>query len=460
MSLWTSKDAISATGGTTPCDWEATGLSIDTRSIQAGDMFVALTDQRDGHDFVADALAKGAAAALVSHIPAGLPVDAPLLLVNDVLAGLEDMARFARARTQAQVIGVTGSVGKTSTKEMLRTALATQGVVHAADRSFNNHWGVPLTLARMPQNADFAVIEIGMNHAGEIRPLSRMAQLDVAIITTVAPVHMEAFNDISEIAQAKAEIFEGLKPTGTAIVNGDIETFDVVRRDLGDSHLLVTFGQGATCEFRALDIQTAGSITRCAVEVMGQKTQFEIQAAGAHFATNGLAVLAAAGAIGADLEKTITALANWTAPAGRGARHIIDLGAGASCELIDESYNANPKSMGAALDVLASAHAKGRRIAILGEMGELGADELALHAELAALPSVAQVDQFHLVGPMMQSLHAALPAAKRGVWVAQADELVHRIENLLSAGDVIMVKGSNYTRVSTVVSAIQKLGAA
>ena len=457
MTLWTAAEAVKATGGTTTGDWVVSGLSIDTRSVKIGEMFIALTDQRDGHDFVADAFAAGASAALVSHVPDGVSADAPLLLVDDVLTALQDMARFARARTDAKVIGVTGSVGKTSTKEMLRTALSTSGRVHAAERSFNNHWGVPLTLARMPANTDYAVIEIGMNHAGEIRPLAKLADLNVAVVVNVAAVHMEAFENIEQIAHAKAEIFESLSTEATAVVNMDLPTtpilMDMVTKVAAK---LVTFGQSSGADYRLLKTQGRGAVTSAIADIDGQERMYDFQAAGDHFAMNALAVLASAVAVGCDLDRVIQALANWTAPDGRGARHIVVV-QGGQIELIDESYNANPSSMASALKVLVSSEPTGRRIAILGEMGELGETELQCHADLAALDSMADVDVFHLVGPMMEKMYNALPASKRGIWVRTADELVEQINALLMAGDTVMVKGSNYTRVSKAVDAIKNI---
>ena len=459
MTLWTAAEAIEATGGATTGDWVVSGLSIDTRSIEAGEMFIALTDQRDGHDFVANALNAGASAALVSRRPDGVSPDAPLLIVDDVLTALQDMARFARARTDARVIGVTGSVGKTSTKEMLRTALSDCGRVHAAERSFNNHWGVPLTLARMPRDSDFAVIEIGMNHPDEIRPLAKLANLDVAIVTNVAAVHMEAFESIEQIAHAKAEIFESLGAAATAIVNCDLPTTPILTDMVAQvGAKLVTFGQDVSADYRVLSVKGAGAVTQAVADIDGQERMYEFQAAGDHFAMNALAVLAAGVAVGCDLDKVIRGMAKWTAPDGRGARHVVAV-QGGNITLIDESYNANPSSMASALAVLGACEITGRRIAILGEMGELGETELQRHAELAALDSVADVDVFHLVGPMMEHMFNALPDAKRGIWVKTADQLVEQINSLLNAGDTVMVKGSNYTRVSRVVDAIKNISA-
>ncbi len=457
-NLWTSADAVAATGGRTTCEWVADGLSIDTREINEGDIFVALKDQRDGHDFVQMALSKGAAVALVSRIPDGVSEDAPLLIVDDVLAALENLARFARARTSASVIGVTGSVGKTGTKEMLRTALTGQGRVHAAVRSFNNHWGVPLTLARMPADTDYAIIEIGMNHPNEITPLARLAQLDVAMVTIVAAVHMAAFKDINEIALAKAEIFDGLVADGTAIVNGDLATSPILVAGAKQAtEKRVVFGRGEDNDVRLIDAAIDGDMTHVKAVIDGQELSYTIGAPGTHLAMNSLPVLAAIKAVGADVGQAAQNLAAFTAPDGRGARQNIDLMSGGSLELVDESYNANPTSMGASFDVLAASTNGTRRIAIVGDMLELGAKEAAMHADLVELPAIASIDLIHTVGPLMRNLHDALPAGKQGTWAENSTELASKIDTLVGADDIVMVKGSLGTKLAVVVTAIKKL---
>ena len=467
--LWTSAEAIAATGGICAVEWQATGVSIDTRSIEAGDLFVALTDQRDGHEFVSAALDKGASAALVSRVPEGVSPDAPLLVVADVLKALEQMGVAARARTDAKVIGVTGSVGKTGTKEMLRTALAPFGKVHAAMRSFNNHWGVPLTLARMPRDTEFAVIEIGMNHPGEIGPLAVMADLDVAIITTVAAVHMAAFKDINEIAKAKAEIFEGLRKGGIAVLNADIPSFDLLAKAARQRDAKISsFGTASSADLVLKRAILAGASTTVDALLNGQPILFRLAAPGRHLAMNALSALAAVQAVGGDPAQAMLALAHWQAPDGRGARYIIDLanGAGETLELIDESYNANPTSMQAALDVLAAATpidnlgriVTGRRIAFLGDMLELGPTSGALHGALAELAALEGIDVIHTCGPQMEILHAALPFGKQGRWFEDGAAMAANVHRLLDAGDVAMVKGSLGARVGQVVTAIRALG--
>ncbi len=455
--LWTTDQAVAATGGKCAANWQASGVSIDTRSLQKGDLFVALADVRDGHDFVAQALEKGAAAALVSHVPDGVAVDAPLLIVDDVLQGLEALGVAARARISGKVIGVTGSVGKTGTKEMLRTALAGQARVHAAESSYNNHWGVPLTLARMPQDTEFAVIEIGMNHAGEIRPLAIMADLDVALITNVAPVHLAAFSGVEEIAKAKAEIFEGLKPGGTAILNADLKTLPILRDAAGVTGAeIVTFGSAENADFRLLGAFVSDDATKISFDLAGSKINYALAAPGVHLAMNSLAVLAACDTVGADLNNCLASLATWTTPAGRGKREAVHMANGVSIELIDEGFNANPTSMAAALDVMAQMHLEGRKVVILGDMLELGDTEQALHLGMADLPALQAMDIIHLVGPLMKGLYAALPDENRGIWVETANEAASQIAALLKPRDIVMVKGSKGSKVSKIVDVIRK----
>lgn len=455
--LWTSAEAARATGGECTADWQASGVSIDTRTLQKGDLFVALKDIRDGHDFVAQALKKGAVAALVSRVPDGVCAEAPLLIVDDVLQGLGAMGRAARARISGKVIGVTGSVGKTGTKEMLRTALNAQVRVHASESSYNNHWGVPLTLARMPRDTEIAIIEIGMNHAGEIGPLAHMADLDVALITNVAPVHLAAFSGVEEIAMAKAEIFEGLKRGGTAVLNADIDTLPILRgaANTAGAHI-VTFGSAKHADFRLLGAYVSDNATKVSFELAGQEIKYSLAAPGAHLAMNSLAVLAACDAVGADLSRCLAELAMWTTPAGRGKRETVEMANGDLIELIDEGFNANPTSMAAALDVLAQIHAAGRKVVILGDMLELGETEMALHAGMVELPALKAMDVIHLVGPLMKGLYDVLPTENRGLWFETADRAAEQIGDLLKAGDIVMVKGSKGSKVSKIVDVIRK----
>ena len=457
--LWTSAEMAAATGGRIGADVAVTGVSIDTRTLAPGDLFVALEgENRDGHAFVADALARGAAAAMVARVPGGVAADAPLLLVEDTLDGLRALGRAARARIDGTVIGVTGSVGKTSTKETLAAAFAAQGATHAAQASYNNHWGVPLTLARMPRETRFAVIEMGMNHAGEIAPLSRLARPHVAVITTVAPVHLENFADVSGIADAKAEIIDGLEPGGTLLLNADNAWTPRIRdkaQAAGVRHVL-TFGEAGDADIRAERIALKPEASCIAATVCGTPVTYKLGAPGRHLALNSLAVLGAVHAAGGDLARAALALAGVRPASGRGERIEIALPGGAAL-LIDESYNANPTSVGAALDLLAQAPVgdRGRRIAILGDMLELGPEAEALHAGLAEAVERAGIDRVHCAGPLMRALHDALPARVRGQWAETSADLAAGGAADLRPGDVVMVKGSLGSRMARVVEALR-----
>ncbi|WP_209597797.1 UDP-N-acetylmuramoyl-tripeptide--D-alanyl-D-alanine ligase [Ruegeria sp. HKCCSP351] len=457
MTLWTASEAAQATGGRVTADWAADGVSIDTRTLQPGDLFVALKAARDGHEFVAQALEKGAGAALVSHIPNNVSPDAPLLIVDDVQAALEALGQAARARTNARVVGVTGSVGKTSTKEMLAVILETQGKTHASVASYNNHWGVPLTLARMPRDTEFAVIEIGMNHPGEIAPLARQARPHVALVTTVAAVHLEAFESVAGIAHEKAAIFEGLEPGGAAIVNADINYADILRQSaLGRGAGIVDFGQGAT-DYRLTDVQQGANTVTAEAAVGDQVFRFDVNSAGTHFAMNALGALAACVELGVDLDDAIAGLRAWSPVKGRGVRESLSLPGGGQIELLDDSYNANPTSMAAALDVLAASQGK-RRIAFLGDMKELGAQEEAMHAAMADAKAMAHVDQVHCIGPLMRALHHALPPAKRGLWSETSAEMAEQLPSLVRDGDTVLAKGSLSMGLASIVDGLRKMG--
>ena len=466
--LWTSEDAARATGGKSTASWEAWGVSIDTRTLVPGDLFVALQAVRDGHDFVAQALEQGAAAALVSRVPEGVSPDAPLLIVPDVLAGLEALGIAARARTSARVVGVTGSVGKTSTKEMLSVILAAQGKTHAAEASYNNHWGVPLTLARMPADCAFAVIEIGMNHPGEISPLARIAQPHVVMVTTVAAAHLEAFSDISGIAREKATIIDGLVPGGVAVLNADIPTADILTDYAALKNARpVMFGANSV-DWQLRDVRLTEHATVLSLCHGDSEYLAKLSVPGRHFAMNAVGALAVAEALGADAAQACHDLAGWLPPAGRGTREalVLDAVRGETLDLIDDAFNANPTSMASALEVLAAARpvddvgriVKGRRIAILGDMLELGPEENAMHSALATNPDLLAADIVHCVGLRMKHLHEALPDEIQGIWAETAAELATHPARLVDAGDVVLVKGSKGSKVSLVVDAIRKLG--
>jgi len=454
MTLWSAKEAEEATGGRAIGDWHVTGVSIDTRTLQTGDLFIALKAARDGHDFVADALAAGAGAALVSRVPDGVDDTAPLLIVSDVQTALEDLGRAARARTRAKVIAVTGSVGKTSTKEMLRHMLGACGKTHASVASYNNHWGVPLTLARMPADTDFAVIEIGMNHPGEIAPLSKMAAPDVAMVTTVAEVHLEAFDNINGIALEKASIIDGLVPNGVAIMNADTPCTKVIETYTKD---VITRWFGAAADDASLfDVRVKGAETHAVLQIEGATYPVTIGSAGRHFAMNALGALLAVGYLGADRRTAAMGLAAWNPVGGRGARQTLNIDGG-TLDLIDDAYNANPTSLRAAMQVLAEADAS-RKIAFLGDMKELGEKEHDFHREVGQWPCTVAIDIIHTLGPLMQSLHDVLPEGKRGQHFEDSAAMAAQAAHLVQAGDAVLLKASLSTNMRKVVDALQELG--
>jgi len=475
-ALWTAYEAAAATGGALcargparndandwPAEtWSARGLSIDTRTLKPGDIFVALKAQRDGHEFVESAFEAGASAALVSRAPEKTPDGAPLLLVGDTLEGLRDLARAARLRSYAKRIGVTGSAGKTSTKEMLRSALGAAGRAHAADRSFNNHLGVPLTLASLPITADYAVFEIGMNHPGEIAPLSGLVRPHAAIVTTVGAAHLEFFDSIAGIAHEKASIYGGLGPGGVAVAPIDNDWFSILAdHATREGARLVTFGEDRRADYRLVSHKDAGGGAEVVAEIEGECIEFRLSMPGRHMALNALAAVAAAEAGGAPRAKLLKGLESHAAGAGRGAQFEVPV-KGGTVRVIDESYNANPASMGAALAVLAGVKPKGRgrRIAVVGDMLELGPDAPALHAALAEDLKAAKVDRVYVAGKLVDHLWSALPEAMRGARANEAGALVEGLLRDLEPGDVLMAKGSNASRVGAIVTALRESDAA
>jgi UDP-N-acetylmuramoyl-tripeptide--D-alanyl-D-alanine ligase len=438
-----------------------TGLSIDSRTIARGEAYFAIKgDVHDGHDFVAAALKAGAALAVVETARRDkFAPDAPLLVVDDVLAGLVELARAARARSGAQVIAVTGSVGKTSTKEALRRVLGAQGETHASAASFNNHWGVPLSLARCPATARFAIFEIGMNHAGEIEPLVRMVRPQVAVITTVEPVHLEFFAGIEAIADAKAEIFEGLEPGGAVVLNRDNSQFARLQsraKKLGINSI-VSFGADKKSDARLLDVSLHSACSAVHANILGNDVTYKLGMPGRHMAMNSLAVLAAASLAGADLALGALSLSQIEPAAGRGVRRALQVANG-EATLIDESYNANPASMAAALNVLgrAAVGPHGRRIAVLGDMLELGPTSPALHRGLNDAVKANHIDLVYCCGPLMRNLWNALSPGKRGGYAESAAGLEAQAVAAIRAGDVIMVKGSLGSKMKTIVNALEK----
>ncbi len=464
LPLWTSTAMAAAmraqVSGVLP--EFVTGISIDSRSLAPGDAYFAIKGAvHDGHDFVDAALKAGAALAVVERAQRDkFAPDAPLLVVDDVLGGLVDLAHAARARLNAQVIAVTGSVGKTSTKEALRRVLGAQGETHASAASFNNHWGVPLSLARCPATARFAVFEIGMNHAGEIEPLVKMVRPQVAIVTTVEPVHLEFFAGIEAIADAKAEIFEGLEPGGAVVLNRDNSQFARLQRrarKLGVSRI-VSFGANKKSDARLIDVSLHAACSAVHADILGQEVTYKLGVPGRHMAINSLAVLAAASLAGADLALASLSLSQIEPAAGRGVRRTLEAAGGGEATLIDESYNANPASMAAALSVLGAAAVgpQGRRIAVLGDMLELGPSGAELHRGLNEAIKVNQIDLVFCCGPLMRNLWDALSTGKRGGYSDSAANLEPLVAAAIRAGDAIMIKGSLGSKMKTIVNALEK----
>lgn len=459
--LWTSAQAAEATGGNVSRAWRATGVSINTRTLKPGDLFVALVGPNaDGHDYVADAFEKGAAAACVSHRPPVLDPDAALLVVDDTQKALEDLGRSARARTAARVIAVTGSVGKTGTKDALKTVLSAQGKTTASEGSLNNHWGLPLSLARTPVDADFAVLEMGMNHPGELTPLSTMARPHVCLITTIAPAHTEFFASTDEIADAKAEIFKGAEPGAVAVLNADISEFDRLfeaARGAGMASV-VTFGESIGADFRVIAYSLGPLGSKITALTPVGRVDYAIASPGKHWVVNSLGVLAAVFAAGGDVARAAESLAQVTPPSGRGERFEIALKKG-SFTLIDDSYNASPTAMRASLAVL-GAQPVGpacRRIAVLGDMLELGEDTPRLHGELADAVLANNIDTVFLAGEAMANLWAALPKRIHGHHSVTAELLTDVVVKAVRPGDVVMVKGSAGSRMGLIANRLKKL---
>jgi UDP-N-acetylmuramoyl-tripeptide--D-alanyl-D-alanine ligase len=460
--LWTVDAMADAMGaerqGALPSS--VSGISIDSRTITAGEAFFALSDRRDGHEFVAGAIAAGAVLAVVAaDRRAQCPGDAPLLIVPDVIAGLRDLAAASRARTQAKVIGVTGSVGKTGTKEALRLALSKDGETHASVASYNNHWGVPLSLARCPADAHYAVLEMGMNHPGEIAPLSRLARPHIALITTIAPVHLEFFGSLTKIADAKAEIFLGLEADGAAVLHHDIAQFAHLKRRAKEAGVarIVSFGEHPKSDARLVKCALHPHCSTVVAQIFGTELTYKIGAPGRHLVGNSLAVLATAVLAGADLALAALALADLKPVAGRGAPVEIDLPGGTAL-IIDESYNANPASVDAALALLGQAilGPRGRRIAVLGDMLELGPKGPALHRALAKPIAANGIDLVFCCGPLMRGLWQALPPNRRGGYAEDSAALEPEVLHAIRAGDVVMIKGSLGSRMAPIVKALQR----
>ena len=460
--LWSVEDFLAATGGRLegPAPGGISGVSIDSRTIEPGEAFIAIAGERmDGHDFAAAALEAGASLAVVGQDRAGAISARPLVVVADPLEALRGLARAARARSRARVIAVTGSVGKTGTKEALRAALSPSGETHASEASYNNQWGVPLSLARLPESARFAVFEVGMNHAGEIKPLSKLIRPHIAIVTTVEPVHLANFESIDKIAGAKAEIFEGLEPGGAAILNSDNNYFAYLSATskVFGADTIIGFGHTKWAEARLEKVSLLADCSTATADIMGQKVTYKIGAPGQHLVDNSLAVLAAVSLAGADLALAALALASWSAPSGRGRRHVFRTPRG-PVTVVDESYNANPASMRAAIATLGRSEvaAGGRRIAVLGDMLELGPNEAALHRDLAGPLGEAGIDLVFTVGRRMENLRDALERSVHAGHAERAGELEDTLLDEVRPGDVVMIKGSFATGLGVLVQGLER----
>ena len=448
--LWTAQEMIEAMDGRPvgALPRGVTGISIDSRSVGEGDAFFAIKGDRfDGHDFASVAVANGASLLVVSEskLPALGRVTAPMIVVNDVLAALEELGRASRARSEAKIIAVTGSVGKTSSKEMLRQALEPSGEVHASVASFNNHWGVPLTLARMPASTAYGVFEIGMNHPDEIRPLVKMVRPHVAIITTIAAAHLGNFKNLTEIAAAKSEIMEGLVEGGHVLLNRDNEKYGWLKKragELGVAHVH-SFGENAKADYRLLKCKLLPDCSTITARIGPEDVAAKIGAPGRHQVQNALAVFGAVQLAGGNLAKAVHALSRLSAEKGRGARHELKIDGG-SFVLIDESYNANPASMRAALELMRDTpvRLRGRRIAVLGDMLEMGRFSEQVHRELAGPVREAGADLVCLAGAEMRALGDELGTTIETVYRDEAPELAEYLRTVLRDGDVVMVKSS------------------
>ena len=463
ISLWTSEEAIKATGGASVGQWQADGVSIDSRSIEPGDLFVAIVGpSNDGHQYVANALQMGAAAAVVDKPGFSLPdsENEKLLRVESTTAGLDDLARFARERTSAKIIAVTGSVGKTGSKEMLKMVLGEQGRTTATTGNLNNHWGLPLSLARMPTDTEFGVFEMGMNHTGEIIPLTKMARPHVALISTVEPAHSEHFKSIDDIADAKAEIFEGVEPSGVVVLNADNPMFERLYGAAKKSGIsdIRSFGLAVDADCRLLDVELGTSHSRVVIQLRGKEIKFQIGVPGRHWVQNALGVLCVVDAVGADAEMAAAKLIDMGGLKGRGRQHVLSI-SGGTFALIDESYNASPASMKAAIEVLGDANVAdgGRKIAVLGDMLELGSEAMSIHEKLTEALIENEIDLVFTTGQFMSALFDVLPPYMRGGHASTAQKLSSLVRSVFRPGDVVTIKGSLGSEVGLIVDELLKL---
>jgi UDP-N-acetylmuramoyl-tripeptide--D-alanyl-D-alanine ligase len=464
-ALWTAQEAAAATHGRLQgaAAWIASGAALDSRQVAPGDLFIALKGETtDGHAHAAQALARGAAAAMVHEIPAGLDAAAPLLVVDETMAGLMALAARARARSRACLVAVTGSVGKTGTKEALKLALEAHGPTYASAGNLNSSTGAPLALARLPADSAYAVLELGMNRAGEIASNSRVARPHGAIVTTIEPVHLQFFPSVEAIADAKAEIFEGLLPDAFVLLNRDNPFFVRLAEKAQSRGLRRVFGFGAAAgsDMRLVDLELHADETTIAAEFLGRRVTYRLPVPGRHWAMNTLAVLGAVAALDLPLEPSVAALSGLTVLKGRGLRQIVHLADGGRFTLIDDSYNASPVAVRGALEILGriAPEAGGRRVAILGDMRELGPEAGRMHAELADAVTSNRIDALFLVGPLMRHLSDALPRDLVAAHAEASTLMAPLAAAAIRAGDVVTVKGSLGTNMAPIVAALSARG--
>ncbi|MEE2774428.1 MAG: UDP-N-acetylmuramoyl-tripeptide--D-alanyl-D-alanine ligase [Pseudomonadota bacterium] len=470
-NLWCSSDAIIATGGESTKDWVADGISTDSRNLNKGDMFVALSDKRDGHDFVREAFEHGASVAVVSKIPPGVSNDKALLIVPDVLKALNSLALFARQRFPGTVIAITGSVGKTGTKDMLSEALSAFGKVHKAQRSYNNHIGVPLTLALIPKDAQFVVLEIGMNNKGEIAPLSLMSAPHITLITSLGEAHLGNLLSLENIMLEKATICAGLKPGSICVIPSDTKLSKKLSKAVTKKGIkAISFGRENRPDFILKDVRVAKNITCARMNTPnGLESYFKVNSPGIHHATNAVGVIAILESLDLDTARGIMKLASWVPSSGRGFVTEIEIEGQTYTGIltvIDETYNANPQSVGAAIDLLSKFDSdqfraqipRQRKIAILGDMLELGSKEDEMHSALIDTLNLAYVDKIHCVGMRMRSFYNVLPLTKKGEWFKCVDEITPIVNKLVNIGDVVMLKASHSVGLSKVVDRLKSKG--
>jgi len=462
--LWQAEDVVRALRGRCLHEqsWKAHGISIDSRTTAPGDLFIALQGPtHDGHDHVAAAFASGASAALVARQPSQVPPDAPLVFVDDTLLALHELGRAGRARAKGKIIAVTGSVGKTSTKEMLRLALGAVGKTFANPGSFNNHWGVPLSLACMPPDADYGVFEMGMNHAGELAALSLLVRPDIALITTIEAVHLEFFASTEQIADAKAEIFQGMSENGIVILNRDNPHYARLASAAKTRGIkkILSFAKDTKADAHLVDCALTSEGSAINATISGYNIHYSIGAPGLHLVQNSLAALLAASLASGKVDECAMALSHYKPPKGRGVQQTVALADGGSFILIDESYNASPASVRASIRVLAHASPSvgGRRLLVLGDMRELGATSPALHTGLVPAIAEAKIDSVFCCGEMMHHLYEALPAPLRGGYALDSAALVPLVMQAVHANDVVTVKGSNSMKLSLIIDALKAL---